>query len=99
MDSVVTEGMATTSERDFAKANPPWGVAPPEVLEWTRELLLEPETAPPDRWLRRHPDGRRWVGIKVGTFLVDRAARASGRDAAQLIEASTEEVLRFADVR
>jgi hypothetical protein len=35
----------------------------------------------------------------VGTFLVDRAARAWGRNAAQLIEASTEEVLRFGDVR
>ncbi|HMI87345.1 MAG TPA: DUF2268 domain-containing putative Zn-dependent protease [Polyangiaceae bacterium] len=99
MDRVVTEGMATAFERDFGKANPPWGIAPPEVMDWTRELLRQPDSAPVDRWLYRHPDGRRWIGLRVGTFLVDRAARASGRSVAQLAAVSTDEILRLAEVR
>ena len=99
MDAVVTEGLATAFERDFGKANPPWGLAPPEVTDWTRELLRQPETAEREPWLFKHPDGRRWVGIRVGTFLVDRATRASGRTAAELAVTPTEEILRLAEVR
>ena len=99
MDAVVTEGLATAFERDFGNANPPWGIAPPEVMDWTRELLLQPETAPRDDWLSRHPDGRRWIGLRVGTFLADRAMRASGRSAVALVTTPTEEILRLAEVR
>jgi len=66
MDSVVTEGLATVFERDFGNVNPPWGTAPPEVMEWTRELLAQPDNAPRDAWLFRHPDGRRWIGLGWG---------------------------------
>jgi uncharacterized protein YjaZ len=98
MDSVVTEGMATAFERDFGKASPPWGLPPPDVMEWTRELLLEPETASRETWLFRHPDGRRWIGMKVGTFLVDRAMKTSGRTSAEMVALPTEEILRLAGV-
>ena len=99
MDAVVTEGLATAFERDFGKAHPAWGIAPPEVMEWTRELLRQPETAEREPWLFKHSDGRRWVGIRVGTFLADRATRASGRSAAELAATPTEEILRLAEVR
>jgi hypothetical protein len=99
MDAVVREGLATAFERDFGKVNPPWGVPPPEVMDWTRELLRQPETAPHDHWLFQHPDGRRWIGMRVGTFLADRATRASGRSSAELVAAPTDEILRLADVR
>jgi len=99
MDAVVREGLATAFERDFGKANLPWGIAPPELMDWTRELLLQPETAEREPWLFQHPDGRRWIGIRVGTFLVDRATKASGRSAAEMVALPTEEILRWAQVR
>jgi hypothetical protein len=101
MDSVIAEGMATAFERDFAKANPPWGIAPPEdeAMQWSRELLRQPDDASREQWLFRHPDGRRWIGMKAGTFLVDRAMRAAGRNAAELVALPTEEILRMAGVR
>lgn len=99
MDMVVTEGMATAFERDFANVQPPWGTPPPEVMDWTRELLAQPESAKRDHWLIRHPDGRRWIGMRVGTFVVDRATKASGRSPAELVSTSTEEILRLANVR
>jgi hypothetical protein len=99
MDGVVTEGMATAFERDFGKVDPPWSIAPPEVMEWTREVLDQPDDAPRDAWLFRHPDGRRWIGIRVGTFLVDRAMKASGRSSAELVTTPTAEILASAGVQ
>ena len=60
------------------------------------ELRSVQETEPLEHWMRRHPDGRRWIGLKAGTYLVDRAMRASGQSAAELVSASTEEVLSLA---
>lgn len=99
MDRVVTEGLATAFERDFGHADPPWGEAGPEMMEWTHELLLQPATASQDDWMSRHPDGRRWIGMRAGTFIVDRAMRAYGRSAESLVSASTDEVLWLAEVR
>lgn len=99
MDRVVMEGLATAFERDVAKGDPPWGKAPPEALEWTRELLAQPPTGSADQWLGRHPDGRRWIGMRAGTFIADRAMEASGKTAAELVATPTEEILRLAHVR
>lgn len=98
VDRVVSEGLATAFERDFAKVDPPWGKAPPEILEWTREVLRQPDDADPERWLMGHPDGRRWIGMRVGTFLVDRACRRSGKTPADLVFTSSAEIVRLAEV-
>lgn len=102
-DAVVAEGLATAFERDFAGADPPWGRAPPdaEALAWTAEVLAASDTGTRDfaPWLSRHPDGRRWIGLRAGTFVVDRAARASGGSSATLVATPTEEILRAARVR
>jgi hypothetical protein len=99
LDHVVTEGLATAFERDFGKVDPPWGELPPDVIGWTQEILGQPETSELRPWMIRHPDGRRWIGMRVGTFLVDRASRASGRSSAALVFAPTVEIVRLADVR
>ena len=99
LDHVVTEGLATAFERDLGKVDPPWGQAPPDPMVWTREVLSQPETAVLDSWMIRHPDGGRWIGMRVGTFLADRAARASGRSSAALVFAPTADVLRLANVQ
>ena len=100
IDRAITEGLATAFERDFAKVDPPWGKAPPEILDWTRELLRQPgESSDPFTPGRRQEgEGRRWVATRVGTYLVDRASRASGKSAADLVFASTSEILALADV-
>jgi hypothetical protein len=100
LDRVVTEGLATAFERDFGKVDPPWGQAPPgDPMIWTREVLSQPETADVHAWVIRHPDGRRWIGMRVGTFLADRATRASGRSSAALVFTSTADVLHLANVQ
>ena len=86
MDSVISEGMASAFERDFAGASYPFMDYPNDVSTWVTELLALPNhdsfspegVAQRRHWLRQHPDGRRWIGYRAGTYVVDRAMRASG---------------------
>lgn len=99
MDDVVTEGLATAFERDFGNAPTPWGDYSADVAEWVDELMLLPANAPRDVWMSRHPDGRRWIGYKAGTYIADRAMRASGKSAAELVSVATAEILDLAGAR
>ena len=96
IDAMITEGLATAFERDFGGARPLWGLYPDDVGGWVKEVRALPPKAPRKDWMFQHPDGRRWIGYKVGTYLVDRAMRASGKSAVDLVAAPTGEILRLA---
>src|SRR5207249_1562042 len=98
MDGVVSEGLATAFERDFGGRRPPWGEYPEDVRQWVSELLDLPSSAPYHQWMFQHPDGRRWIGYRAGTYIADRAIAASGRSAAELVLVATDEILRNAGV-
>jgi hypothetical protein len=85
IEHAVTEGMATAFERDFAGVTPLWGAYPGNVAEWAAEFEKLPAETPRDHWLFRHPDGRRWIGYKVGTYWVDQARARTGRSAVDLV--------------
>jgi uncharacterized protein YjaZ len=93
MDHVVTEGLATVFERDVAGVARPWAEYPSDVSNWVEELLLQPPTAQRREWLSRHPDGRRWIGFKAGTYLVDQAMKRLNRSSAELVATPTDEIL------
>jgi uncharacterized protein YjaZ len=94
-DHIIREGLGTAFERDFGGAAPPWGQYPPDVTLWAREVLSLPDDAPRSQWLFQHPDGRRWIGLRVGTYLVDCAMKASGKTSAQLVRVPTDTLLRM----
>ena len=94
-DRVINSGLETVSARDFAATSYPWTTYPPEVEDWVAELL-EPPAVDHHAWMVRHPDGRRWIGIKTGTYLVDRAVQASGKSVVDLVSTPTDEILRMA---
>lgn len=96
MDHVISLGMATAFERYGGGRTYPWGQYPDNVEAWVAELMAQAPTENPNRWMFRHADGRRWVGIRAGTYLVDRAIRASGKSAAELVSLRSAEVLRLA---
>jgi len=96
VDRAVSEGLATSFERDFGGRSPPWGAYPADVEAWAKEFLALPAGAPVRDWMFQHPDGRRWVGYKVGTYLADRASRASGLSVVELAEVPTEKILSWA---
>ena len=93
MDHVIAEGLATAFERDFAGASPLWGQYPADVGKWVDELQAQPSTAMRDEWLLRHPDGRRWIGMRAGTYLVDVAMKQLNRTSATLVTTPTSDIL------
>lgn len=94
---LIQEGLATTIERDYAGGpSPLWGEYPAEVSSWAQELLAMPEATPRAPWFKLHPDGRRWLGCKVGTYLVHRAAKASGKTSPELMAIPTETLIDMA---
>jgi len=98
-DEAVNEGLATAFERDYGGAPTPWGTYPSDVEAWTREFLALPADAPSRQWMYQHPDGRRWIGFRVGTYLADRAVRASGLSLAQLATMPTDKVIALAKLQ
>ncbi|WP_447957424.1 DUF2268 domain-containing putative Zn-dependent protease [Vreelandella sp. EE7] len=98
MEGVISEGLATVFERDVGGRRTPWGDYPANVNVWVEELLALPVTAPYFQWMIRHDDGRRWIGYRAGTWIAERAIRASGKSAAALVNVPTNEILAMADV-
>ena len=99
MDLIVSRGLETAFARDFAGARYPWADYPPNVEDWVAELQSVVESEPSEHWMRRHPDGRRWIGVKAGTYLADRAMEKLGKSSLDLVSASTEEMLLAAGYR
>jgi hypothetical protein len=99
MEHVIAEGMATAFERDFAGATYPWGQYPADVTTWVEELRLLPPEAEWRDWIAKtRPDGRRWVGMRAGTYLVDQAMKTLHRTSAQLVSVPAGEILAAAGV-
>ena len=97
LDFVVSEGLATVFERDQGGGHPPWGQYPQEVQEWVEEMIALPANASHQQWMFQHSDGRRWIGYKAGTYLVDRAVEAAGLSSSvDLVEVPTAKVFELA---
>jgi hypothetical protein len=95
-DLAIDEGLATVFERDAGHGTVPWGTYPQEVSAWTTEFLALPPDADRQQWMIRHPDGRRWIGYKVGTYLADRAARKRREPVTALATVQTEQIIAWA---
>lgn len=97
LDFVASEGLATVFERDEGGGQPPWGQYPLEVQKWVKEIIDLPADASQQHWMFRHPDGRRWIGYKAGTYLVDQAVVAAGlSSSAELVEAPAAKIFELA---
>jgi Predicted Zn-dependent protease (DUF2268) len=97
MDAAVAEGLASAFARDAAGHEAPWAAYPADAARWVSELRELPPDADYRQWMVEHPDGRRWIGYRAGTFIADQASAASGRTAAQLVTMPTDEVLALAE--
>ena len=97
MDRVITEGMASAFERDYAGARYPFSDYPDDVAVWVAELMALPSSADRGHWMFRHPDGREWIGFRVGTYLVDRATALSGSSSVDLVTTATARVVELAE--
>ena len=95
-DYMISRGLETVFSRDFAATTYPWTTYPPEVADWVTELMALPGDAPFSEWRSQRPDGRRWVGVKAGTCLVDRAIQASGKSVVDFVSTPADEIIKMA---
>lgn len=68
-----------------------------EIAAWTEELFRQAVDENWPHWKFEHPDGRKNIAYRVGTWIADRAIRNSGRSAAELVWESPTTVIRLAD--
>lgn len=80
LQAVVYEGLGTVFEKQFANAQPLWGEGEDAATmqTWFEELKGLPEDAKNFDYLFDHPDGRRWIIYKTGTWVIE-TLLASGK--------------------
>ena len=96
VEAAVSEGMATVFAREYAGDHAPWGNYPDDVASWVEELEGAP-VSEYQQWMFQHPDGRRWIGYRTGTYLVDRATEATGRTSIDLVRTPATEVIALGE--
>lgn len=91
----ISEGLANVFERDHAAGNPLWAKYEDDetMHNWYRELKQLPESQIKDtRYFFDHPDGRRWIVYKTGTWIIDSLIK-SGSDLFKLMAITHTEIL------
>jgi uncharacterized protein YjaZ len=99
LDNCVFEGLATVFERDQAGHDAPWAKYDESDTErWLQEIKQAGKSIDYDAYMYKHPDGRRWIGYKTGTYIIDRALKNSGKTVTDLTKLENEEILKLAKV-
>ncbi len=99
LQQAIMEGLATVFERDKAGSDPLWGRYQNEDIgAWLHEIQDTHTTARTNDYLYSHPDGRKWIVYKVGTYIIDKATEYSGKTISELTPLSCDEILKFAKI-
>jgi hypothetical protein len=100
IEAIVFEGLATVFERDHADYQPLYGQYEDDTTmrQWFAELSAADWDKRPELFFN-HPDGRRWIGYKTGTWLVDRAINHSGKTVVELCGLSADEIIALANLK
>lgn len=75
MFGAVTEGLATVFEREYGDQKPIWGeYEDDDVMQvWYSELRSLEDAGQKDlQYFVNHPDGRKWIVYKTGTWMIDK---------------------------
>jgi uncharacterized protein YjaZ len=99
LDRCIFEGLATVFERDKAGAEPLYGEYDAEECRvWLEEIEAEFSDDMNYEYMFQHKDGRKWIGYKVGTWIVDEALKHSKKNIMQLTELDCTEIRGLAKV-
>jgi len=98
LDNCIMEGLATVFERDYGGSNPPYGKYPKNVADWVQEIIDKNDMFVWQEYSFDHPDGRRWISYKVGTYIVDEAIKISGKGVIELTQLDCAVIFKVAKV-
>ncbi len=95
----VFEGLASVFELAAGGERLPYQEYDEETIAaWTSELFAQQVDENWPQWKFEHPDGRRNIAYRVGTWIADRAVRSSGRSAADLVWEAPADVVELAGI-
>lgn len=99
IDAGIHEGLATVFAGKYANGISLWGkYEDDETMQgWLKELLQADKDGDSWRnWGFARNDGRKWVGYKTGTWIVDKAMQKSGKNILDLTCILSKDILRLA---
>lgn len=101
MDAVLAEGLATTFEMTQTGQKPMWAEIPADIDGWVSELLHLDASAYTEyrKWMFEHPNGRLWIGYKVGTYIIKKVTEKSNLDVLELTTLPTADLLKLAEFK
>lgn len=94
--AAVNEGLATVFADHYSDNNSLWLDKGKAQTDWIQEIIRLPDNAPYDVWMMgTHPDGRQYIGYKVGVAIVNTAMDKSGMSILEIGKLSPFEVLHL----
>ena len=96
IDAAIAEGLASVFQRDIGGDSIPWGRPHKDIDSWVSEILALENAGDYEQWMFEHNDGRKFIGYQVGTYLVDKAMKNTGKSAADMVLTPTDDILKFA---
>lgn len=100
VEAAVFEGLATVFEREYAGYRPLYGKYEDDATmqKWFDEIKAAGEDwSKYDKLFYDNPDGRRWVGYKTGTWIIDKALK-SGKSVIELTTLPADEIIALANI-
>lgn len=95
----VFEGLASVFEGEAGGPRLPYQEYDELVIaDWATELFAQPVDDTWPQWKFEHPDGRRNIAYRVGTWIADRAVRSTGRSAADLVWEAPDDIVDLAGI-
>lgn len=98
IESCILEGLATVFARDYVHEDARWAKYPENVKEWLKEIIDQKDKIDYGQYMYTHPDGRKWIGYKVGTYIIDQAMKYSRKSVIELTEMECQEILKLSKV-
>jgi uncharacterized protein YjaZ len=100
IDMCIIEGLATVFERDHTDSKPLWGEYDSKVIEdWVKEVSGLKDGMLSEEYRFKHKDGRKWIGYKVGSYIIDEAVKNSGKSVIDLTQMECSEILKLAKLK
>jgi len=94
----IMEGLATVFAREYTGEKALWGQYPKDVTKWLQEIIDKNDMFYWQEYLFKHPDGRRWIGYKVGTYIIDQTLEHSDKSIAELSKMECDDIFKLAKV-
>ncbi|WP_417690258.1 DUF885 family protein [Pseudidiomarina sp.] len=96
-NAAVNEGLAVVFAEQMSGVRESWLDYPDHVAQWLDEILELPLRSDYQQWMMgTHPDGRKYVGYRVGKYVIESALKHSELSINELTFKPVTELIEFA---